>query len=750
MKTSLLIAVAAACQAGRCGATLCGYDSCGEQPLYQCSLDYCSTMTSMDLSDMGLTGTIPPSFSLLTNLASLKLANNSLTGPLPPGMGSLHSLHQLYLDGNTLTGTLPPSLGSLAALQYLDVLGNDFTGSIPAAVGSLTHLQTLDVSQNYLGGLLPDSICNLQDTTSLRLNNNYCFDETVAVDNTVTPVATGISYQDTYQLGSCGSTTWYYAQANFTFSANSPNCEYTLGPFVATYRRDSGGTAMYDANGDHEYAYFPRYIVATQFFNVTTCNFEQLRIQQFDCPLPASCADWLSAQSQVGSCFVDYAVVEDMDTQLSVVASGVDEQAATIDSLQQTVSEQAATIASLQSDGDTLQQTVSEQAATIASLQSDGDTLQQTASEQAATIASLQSDAEALLQTTSEQATAIASLQTNADSMDQAFSEQAVAIEALQAANGTLQQTLSAHAATIMSLQSDGDARQQTLSAQATTIVSLQSENDVLQQTVSEQQATIALLQSDIEDAQQTVSDQASTIASMQGDVDDAQLTVLEQASAMALLESNVTAMQISLASVHDFVLRMNWTFTQQLLPSNFVPASTNPPPCTNDADADGHDAMPCVSTTATTPAATPESTMPIRSVVMTTAPAVHSATSTHNVILFSSIAGVGVVCIATIVTVVLCVKRHGKYSPGSTAGKGATTDGVLQQREIMMQNIVTRDISTLILTKSTIDFSENARCIGAGGAGRVFEACTRKGRTAPNGVFVAKGTAVVRSCMWL
>ena len=710
MKTSLLLAVAAACQAGRCGATLCGYDSCGEQPLYQCSLDYCSTMTSMDLSDMGLTGTIPPSFSLLTNLASLKLANNSLTGPLPPGMGSLHSLHQLYLDGNTLTGTLPPSLGSLAALQYLDVLGNDFTGSIPAAIGSLTHLQTLDVSQNYLGGLLPNSICNLQDTTSLRLNNNYCFDETVAVDNTVSwSYVVGISSQYMFDFGSCGSTTWSYKQENFTLPADT-DCEFSLGA-LHSY-----------ANGDSEYVYYPFYVVATQFFNVTTCNFEQLRIQQFDCPLPASCADWLSAQSQVGSCFVDYAVVEDMDTQLSVVASDVDEQSATIDSLQQTVSEQATAIASLQSNGDTLLQTVSEQAATIASLQS---------------------DAEALLQTTSEQATAIASLQTNADSMDQAFSEQAVTIEALRAANSTLQQTLSAHAATIMSLQSDGDARQQTLSAQATTIVSLQSENDVLQQTVSEQQATIALLQSDIEDAQQTVSDQASTIASMQGDVDDAQLTVHE-------LESNVTAMQISLASVHDFVLRMNWTFTQQLLPSNFVPASTNPPPCTNDADADGHDAMPCVSTTATTPAATPESTMPIRSVVMTTAPAVHSATSTHNVILFSSIAGVGVVCIATIVTVVLCVKRHGKYSPGSTAGKGATTDGVLQQREIMMQNIVTRDISTLILTKSTIDFSENARCIGAGGAGRVFEACTRKGRTAPNGVFVAKGTAVVRSCMWL
>ena len=92
----------------------CGYDSCSAKPLYQCSLDYCTTKSAFELNDKGLYGTIPISVGLLSNLVVLDVANNSLTGPIPPTIGSLKALHVLRLDGNSLTGTIPAEIISLA------------------------------------------------------------------------------------------------------------------------------------------------------------------------------------------------------------------------------------------------------------------------------------------------------------------------------------------------------------------------------------------------------------------------------------------------------------------------------------------------------------------------------------------------------------------------------------------------------------------------------------------------------------
>jgi hypothetical protein len=156
----------------------CMYDSCQACPLFTCSLDYCTTMTALNLASHGLYGTIPSSLTHLTNLASLNLANNSLSGEIPTGIGSMAALHVLRLDGNFFTGPVPVSIGSLHLATDISLFGNELTGSIPAGLGELPDLQSLDLSQNRLGGAIPDSFCQLQSKgASVAFNNVWCDQE---------------------------------------------------------------------------------------------------------------------------------------------------------------------------------------------------------------------------------------------------------------------------------------------------------------------------------------------------------------------------------------------------------------------------------------------------------------------------------------------------------------------------------------------------------------------------------------------
>lgn len=60
----------------------------------------------LDLSNIGLTGTIPVSLAKLRNLRFLGLCDNNLTGNLSPKLETLPSVSALYLNGNNLTGEL--------------------------------------------------------------------------------------------------------------------------------------------------------------------------------------------------------------------------------------------------------------------------------------------------------------------------------------------------------------------------------------------------------------------------------------------------------------------------------------------------------------------------------------------------------------------------------------------------------------------------------------------------------------------
>ena len=120
-----------------------------------------SSLEHLFLSENELTGRIPPELGQLTNLTHLSLNSNQLSGRIPQELGQLSNLQRLRLYENQLTGSIPPELGQLSSLNLLNLSDNELTGSIPSELGQLTNLQTLYLQKNKLSGRIPPELGQL-------------------------------------------------------------------------------------------------------------------------------------------------------------------------------------------------------------------------------------------------------------------------------------------------------------------------------------------------------------------------------------------------------------------------------------------------------------------------------------------------------------------------------------------------------------------------------------------------------------
>ena len=118
-----------------------------------------------------LTGEIPPELGNLDNLRYLHLWGYDLTGAIPPEIGNLQNLRYLHLRGGDLTGAIPPEIGNLQNLRYLHLWGGDLTDPIPPEIGNLQNLRYLDLSGD-LTGAIPTELGNLQNLRYLHLSFN--------------------------------------------------------------------------------------------------------------------------------------------------------------------------------------------------------------------------------------------------------------------------------------------------------------------------------------------------------------------------------------------------------------------------------------------------------------------------------------------------------------------------------------------------------------------------------------------------
>ena len=103
---------------------------------------------------------------------SLNLTNSGLTGEIPPEIGELINLTYLNLGDNALEGSIPPEIGNLTNLEYLSFYNNQLTGSILPEIGNLTNLKFLGLSINNLEGKIPQSFSGLMELTYINVSNN--------------------------------------------------------------------------------------------------------------------------------------------------------------------------------------------------------------------------------------------------------------------------------------------------------------------------------------------------------------------------------------------------------------------------------------------------------------------------------------------------------------------------------------------------------------------------------------------------
>ncbi|GER48150.1 kinase [Striga asiatica] len=129
-----------------------------------------SSVVSIQLSGMGLNGTMGYLLANLASLETLDLSNNnihdSIPYQLPPKLTSLN------VAGNNLSGNIPYSLSNMNALNYLNISRNMLSQSVGDMFSSHSALATLDISFNNFAGDLPPSFMSLTNLSTLLVQNN--------------------------------------------------------------------------------------------------------------------------------------------------------------------------------------------------------------------------------------------------------------------------------------------------------------------------------------------------------------------------------------------------------------------------------------------------------------------------------------------------------------------------------------------------------------------------------------------------
>ncbi|OIV94132.1 hypothetical protein TanjilG_31557 [Lupinus angustifolius] len=91
-------------------------------------LSHHDQLFDVSLRDNQLTGVIPPSLMALPRLK----VNMGLSGTISPSFARLTSVTKLLLANNYITGTIPNELTSMPFLQELDVSNNNLYGRVPS------------------------------------------------------------------------------------------------------------------------------------------------------------------------------------------------------------------------------------------------------------------------------------------------------------------------------------------------------------------------------------------------------------------------------------------------------------------------------------------------------------------------------------------------------------------------------------------------------------------------------------------
>ncbi|KAL8513107.1 hypothetical protein ACS0TY_019329 [Phlomoides rotata] len=131
-------------------------------------------VTALNISNMGLSGTIPPPLGNLSSLVSLDLNYNGFSGEIPEELGKLHNLQVLGMYSNHLSGAIPSAIFNISTLKTIDLASNELSGLLLSNLcDNLPFLKEIDLSLNRLSGQIPSNFsqCSKLRTLSLSYNN---------------------------------------------------------------------------------------------------------------------------------------------------------------------------------------------------------------------------------------------------------------------------------------------------------------------------------------------------------------------------------------------------------------------------------------------------------------------------------------------------------------------------------------------------------------------------------------------------
>ncbi|KAL0366019.1 UNVERIFIED_CONTAM: Leucine-rich repeat receptor-like kinase protein HAR1 [Sesamum radiatum] len=132
-----------------------------------------SRVTSLNVTNLPLLGTLPPEIGLLDKLVNFSLAGNNLRGPLPKELSKLISLKYVNLSWNMFNGTFPGEIVvNLSELEVFDVYNNNFSGELPVQFVKLKKLRFLKLAGNYFFGEIPEIYSEFESVTHLALQGN--------------------------------------------------------------------------------------------------------------------------------------------------------------------------------------------------------------------------------------------------------------------------------------------------------------------------------------------------------------------------------------------------------------------------------------------------------------------------------------------------------------------------------------------------------------------------------------------------
>ena len=148
-------------------AAVSGVDDCADV-----TESHLSAITSLDLSDEGITSLQSGDFAGLTGLAQLVLEDNELTGLPSDLLDDLSALDKLNLKNNDLSALSAGDFDDLGSLSEL-YLGGNRLSAVPAdVISGLSGLEILGLADNQLSALGPDDFSGLSSLEVLFLGGN--------------------------------------------------------------------------------------------------------------------------------------------------------------------------------------------------------------------------------------------------------------------------------------------------------------------------------------------------------------------------------------------------------------------------------------------------------------------------------------------------------------------------------------------------------------------------------------------------